>query len=210
MTEKENVFIAGAVEGALDQAVLERLIRDAGASFGTIYIKRGKGNILRQLNSYNNAANNHPWVVLVDLDSDASCAPDFVVRYLPQPSQWMCFRIAVREIESWLLADRERLSKFLGIRKEKMPSKVEDLPSPKEELIKLAKKSKSRRIQEDIVPDPESGRLVGPAYSSRLIEFVIDTTDGWRPRIAATQADSLARGMKCINELIKRWSLRKK
>jgi hypothetical protein len=35
-----------------------------------------------------------------------------IADWLPQPAQLMCFRVAVRELESWLLADAEALAAF--------------------------------------------------------------------------------------------------
>jgi hypothetical protein len=79
-----------------------------------------------------------------------------------------------------------------------VPGPPETLPDPKRVLIELASRSRRREIREDMVPRLGSGRVVGPAYTSRLIEFVTDRRGGWRPGIAARSADSLAR---CIRRL---------
>jgi hypothetical protein len=102
----------------------------------------------------------------------------------------MCFRVAVRAVEAWLLADRESLAGFLRVSPSRVPPDPESLDEPKQAMVNLARQSRSRAVQEDMVPRPGSGRSVGPAYASRLIEFAQST---WRPEIAATRSDSLRR-----------------
>jgi hypothetical protein len=102
-------IVTGAVEGDLDEAVLRRILADYGITLGLVHGRRGKAFLLQCLNGYNNAAKFAPWVVLVDLDRDCVCATSCVRQWLNNPAPQMCFRIAVRSIEAWLLADRERL-----------------------------------------------------------------------------------------------------
>jgi hypothetical protein len=66
-------YISGAVEGITDEAVLARVVRAAGAEPFRTYSKRGKAALKQGLASYNNAARFAPWVVLLDLDTDADC-----------------------------------------------------------------------------------------------------------------------------------------
>lgn len=51
-----HVFISGAVEGMLDEAVLRRLVKEMGAMAGPIYGKNGKHFLLQKVNAYNQAA----------------------------------------------------------------------------------------------------------------------------------------------------------
>jgi hypothetical protein len=110
----------------------------------------------------------------------------------------MRLRLAVRAVEAWLLADRERIAQFLGTRPNSVPANPDELENPKRELITLALGSRKRAIREELVPREGSGRSVGPLYTARMMEFVQDTTAGWRPDIAARVSDSLAR---CIGSL---------
>jgi hypothetical protein len=118
----------------------------------------------------------------------------------------MCFRVAVREIEAWLLADRERLAAFLGVKSARLPANPEEEPDPKRIIVELAQQSRRREIREDMAPRPGSGRQIGPAYSSRLIEFV-SGSGGWRPEVAARSSDSLRRCLSCLRKLKRRASL---
>jgi hypothetical protein len=195
------VVISAAVEGIVDESVVRRLVSYAGAIPGNIYGKNGKHNIRLRIQGYNNAAQRSPWIVLIDLDNDADCAPPLRARWLPHPAPLMCFRVAVREVEAWLLADRERIASFLAVRCNVIPGDPESLANAKEAVVNLARQSRRREIREDMVPRTGSGRIVGPAYSSRVIEFA---SSHWRPDVASSHAKSLARAVACLRCLITR------
>lgn len=198
-----TIQVNGGVEGPIDQAILARLVADAGAQMGRVYGLGGKRDLLRKLKAYNNAARHSPWAVLVDLDEDAACAPTFAARHLPRPSSWMCFRVAVRAAEAWLLADHVHLAEFLGVTAAKVPFDPEAVADPKQTLVNLARRSSKRDVRLDMVPRQASGREVGPAYVSRLIEFVADERNGWQPRAASLRAPSLSRAIDCLSRLSK-------
>ena len=198
------VPISAVVEGRVDEAVLRAVIRFAGAVPGPVYGKHGKQFIQKNLAGYNRAAVDTPWVILVDLDWDADCPPPLLQMWLPQPAPKMCFRVAVREIEAWLLADRTRMAEFLGVHFRRIPADVEALPDPKYTVLQLARLSRQRAIREDMLPPPGSGRDVGPAYNSRLIQFVTDRRKGWRPEVAAQASESLRRCLRCLVRLAAR------
>jgi hypothetical protein len=191
--------VSAAVEGIVDEAVLRILVGEAGGSVAAFYNKNGKSSLRRSIDGYNNAARFSPWIVLVDLDQDAACAPPLLVDWLPAPSRQMCFRIAVREIEAWLLADHVSLPAFLGVPPTSLPLDPEAVSDPKRCLVDLARRSRRRDVREDMVPRPGSGRSVGPAYASRLIEFA---AHAWRPEVAARRSDSLRRCRDRIAELV--------
>ena len=183
----------------MDEAVLHRLLEHAGFTAGPIYGKKGKHYLQTKVNAYNQAAHRLPWVILVDLNHEADCAPLLRASWLPDPAPMMCFRVAIREIEAWLLADRERFSAFFSVARSRIPQNAEATDNPKQTVIYLARHSRRREIREEMVPRPESGREVGPAYNSRLIEFVTDTTAGWRPDVAVNHSESLRRCVQCLS-----------
>jgi len=195
-----GTVISAAVEGIVDEAVVRKLIAHAEATPGDVYGKQGKSFLRQKIAGYNNAAQHAPWLVLVDLDSDEDCAPPLRSAWLHEPARYLCFRVAVREVEAWLLADAERIAAFLRVARSKLPSDPERLGDPKSTMVNLARASRRRDIREDMVPRPGSGRQVGPAYSSRLIEFA---SGDWRPDVAAGRADSLKRAMRCLKRLIR-------
>jgi hypothetical protein len=193
------VVVSAAVEGIVDEAVVRKLILQAGGCPGTIYGKRGKTHLRQQIQGYNNAARHSPWIVLIDLDRDAECAPPLCDQWVPDPARHLCFRVAVREIEAWLMADAETLALFLSVARSRLAADPERLLDPKTEMVNLSRYSRRREIREDMVPRERSGRQVGPAYAARLMEYV---ETQWRPRVAAHGAESLRRAMDCLEMLI--------
>lgn len=202
-----HTVISGTVEGDVDEAVLRSLIRAVDGQPGPIYGKQGKYRLKQQIRSYNQAAFHQPWCVLVDLDYDADCAPALLNILLPEPAPGMCLRIVVREVEAWLMADRERLCRFLSIGMSRISDNVESIPKPKETMVNLARHSRSRAIRQDMVPRESSGRAVGPGYTARLIEFVTDEQSGWRPLVAADHSESLRRCLNCLQRLIENYGI---
>jgi len=195
------LFLTAAVEGLPDEVALRKLCKEVGAEIGNVYGRTGKQFVLARLSGYNNSARYRHWAVLVDLDNDYPCAGAALPNWLSDPAFLMCFRIAVRELESWLLADRERISEFLRIRADLVTENPDELRDPKLVLIELARQSRSRAIREDMVPDSAAGQSVGPAYTSRIIEFI---ETNWRPEVAAQRSPSLQRCMAALRVLITR------
>jgi hypothetical protein len=107
----------------------------------------------------------------------------------------MVFRIAVREAESWLLADPTRLSAFLGIRVASIPANPDTLTDPKATMVALARRSRKKAIREGMVPAAGTSAHVGPEYVSLVSEFAMNH---WSPEDASRSSDSLAR---CIAKL---------
>jgi hypothetical protein len=179
----------------VDEAVVRVILGHAGREAGTIFVQGGKSRLLGKLAGFNAAARHSPWLVVVDLDSDAECAPGFITATLPAPSTHMAFRVAVRQVEAWLMADRESLARYLRVSQARVPVDPEAEADPKQTMVNLARASSDRRVRQDMVPKPGGGRKTGPNYAGRLIEFA---TQRWRPGVAAERADSLAR---CMREL---------
>jgi hypothetical protein len=193
------VIISAAVEGIVDEAVASRLIAHAGGCPGPVYGKTGKPALRDKINGYNNAAKRAPWFVLVDLNGEAACPPPLRAAWLAVPAPRLCFRVAVRQVEAWLMADAETLAKYLRAPRGAVPTGPEALPNPKIEMVNVARRSRRKSIQQDMVPRPGSGRAVGSAYSSRLIEYA---TAYWRPEVAAHHAESLQRAIACLRRLV--------
>jgi len=189
-----------AVEGDVDEAVVRRIAREVGADTTAVYGKIGKADLRRRIAGYNKAARFSPWVVLVDLNHEAQCAPQLIRSWVPRPNHGMCFRVVVHAVEAWLIADSGALARFLGIPSSRIPKQPELEKNPKRAMVRLCEMSPRREIREDMVPRPGSGRSVGPAYTSRLIQF---TQSFWRPADAANNSDSLVRCLKRLHDLVR-------
>ena len=189
-----------AVEGRLDEAVARYLLEFCGFDVGPVYGIRGRNAILERVAGYNEDARfGAHWFVLVDLDRNPDCAPELVRSVLPSPAPDMCFRVAVRSIEAWLLADRKGFASWAGIRLSDLPVDVESLEQPKGRLVDAVRQSRRRTLVDSIVPRQGSGRTEGPAYTSTLSEFV---TDRWNIEAAAAAAPSLARAIRCLKDKV--------
>ncbi|MCW7070802.1 MAG: DUF4276 family protein [Methanophagales archaeon] len=191
-----------AVEDDLSEAVLRKLL-PAKYTVGVCYKKRGFGYLKKNIRGFNNAAKGMPFLVLTDLDRE-ECPPKLIKEWLSVSTQHhnLLFRVAVREVESWVLADRDHFAKFLGIKKEQVPPKVDDIAHPKKCLIDLATKSRKRRLQEDIVPTRGSTAKQGPNYNGRLISFVEKV---WNPNEAMHSSPSLRRAIKAVKKFQPKW-----
>lgn len=99
------------------------------------------------------------------------------------------------EIESWVLADRDRTAAMLGISPHKIPQQTDTIPDPKQFLVNLARRSRYATVRQDLVPTSGSTASVGPAYNARLMAYVATE---WNPTEAATASQSLARCMMRI------------
>jgi hypothetical protein len=191
------------VEGFTDEIVIRRIVEYANLRCGTVKRMGGKQPLLTELPKFNQAAQFMDWLVVLDLDHDADCAPTYIQTLLPNPSRGIVLRIAVREIEAWLLADRESLSAFLGISVANIPINPDIEDDPKLTLINLARRSRKTRLREDIVPRPNSGASVGAGYPTRIQEFVEYAKNRWRPEVAQANSDSLRRAIAAL----KNWQL---
>lgn len=160
------------------------------------YSEGGFGYIKKNLKGFNEASRTTPYFLLVDLDR-VDCAPIMVkewINFSKHPN--LIFRIAIREIEAWILADIEGFSEFLGISKANFHRQPEELNDPKNELFRIVRKSKKRNIREDILPKDEFARI-GPNYNGRLIQFV---NEFWLTKRASENSPSLMRTVQILSD----------
>jgi len=179
-----------AVEDSLTESLTLKILRDTSYAPKTIYNRGGYGYLRRSINSFNLAARGTPFLVGTDLDQ-YECPPLLIADWLRTPKHPnLLIRVAVREAEAWLLADRDNFAGFLGIRPLLIPSDVEALPDPKASLIALAHKSKRRNLRDDICPRDGSTSKIGRNYNGQLVRFVAES---WNPDTAKLNSSSLRR-----------------
>lgn len=190
-----------AVEDDLSETVLRRLLRERPTQYaiGAVFKKGGFGYLKRMVRAFNNLAKECPVLLLTDLDL-RPCAPELVSEWLKQPRHPdFLLRVAVREVEAWLLASHQELGSYLGLRRPSPIGMPEAIPDPKSELLRICAKSPRRDRREAIVRTATNGKLFqGPAYNSTLGEFV---NDFWPVAIAAGKCPSLARALAALEAL---------
>jgi hypothetical protein len=161
--------------------------------------KGGGGRFWKDAPQYNQAAARIGLVLgLADLES-FPCPSGLIQRHLRSslhPN--FVLRIAERMLESWLLADTG-LARFIGIPRELLPRNPDAEVNPKQTLVNLARRSKSRSVRNDLVPEEGSLGIVGKGYTPRMSEFI---EHHWRPNEAQQRSESLRRALAAIREKV--------
>lgn len=191
------------VEGVLDEAVVRKMLVVSSLDAASFYLESLPA-FRTKLRAFNQAARHRPWFALCDLDHD-ECAPARVRDFLADPASGMCFRIAERAVEAWLLADRASIARFLSVSGDLVNPDPERLSAPKSHLVSLARRSRSRAVREGLVPAEGDSRRVGPEYTLLMSEYARET---WNPLRAAERSPSLERAMARLRNLADRgrWS----
>jgi hypothetical protein len=188
-------------EDELSEAVLRRLIASSGRPFlvDTAIRAFGGTEIKKSMDKFKNACHVMPHVVLTDLDQ-LPCPPqllsDWGALHLPAP---LLFRVAVREVESWLLADARGLADYLSVPVNRMPQSPDEVPDPKQLLLSIARRSKKKRLVEELTPPHGSRVSIGPLYNARMSAFV---REQWNPEAASDASPSLARARRRIQSFM--------
>ena len=192
------------LEGYLEEPVARKLLEHCGHQAGTVFGKQGFGYIKTKARKFVPLVK-HGYAVLVltDLmDSGCQCPSQACRQYVWQhcgepPPSFLC-RFAVRELESWLLADREAIASFLRISITKIPDNPEFEPDPKRKVVELARLSPKTRLRDALVPSRSHGGAVGPGYRLTMTEFV---NKHWSPEQATRNSPSLGRCIDRLNDL---------
>ncbi len=194
--------IAVVAEDQLTQAVLHKCISEALPTYSVARteVKGGRGNVQRELGAYAALAHVMPVLIGIDLDGD-DCAPTLLGNWgrLP-PQEGLLLRVAVREVESWVLADQRRVASFVGAAPNEVPKRPDDLSDPKRSLLELVRTHGGSDLKADLVPRnyDASYPRIGPAYNLRMCAFVAKK---WRPHVAREKSESLERAMVALEQL---------
>lgn len=193
-----DIYITLAVEDALSEAIARKILLQSNKNFcvANCLGKKGNSYLKSRLNAFNNAAKTWPFFVLTD--QDIGCPPEKISNWLngrPHPN--LIFRIAVMEIESWVMADRKAIAEFLSVSASRFPFQMDKIADPKQFLLDKTRKSRKRNLKEDIVPRAGSTAKVGPNYNARLSDFI---RKSWDVHRAIECSESLNRAFKKLQE----------
>lgn len=195
-----SVFIIG--EDDLCCSLGEALVMQSGIKAKIEYSQPtgGFGKFKEKITSMNTVANNvMPVLMIADADQD-TCEVRQRNLWMPKhPSENLSLRLAVRESESWLLADRDGFSKFADISPDLIPRAPDSTENPKELLLQLIKKSRKRQLREEMLPSKGVRSKMGLGYNMHLRDFV---TNYWSADRAAINSPSLARSIPRIATLL--------
>jgi len=141
--------------------------------------------------------------ILTDLDK-IDCPPTLIRDWFNIPPNQpialppeVVFRVPVREVESWLLADRDAFAKFMGIAKANFASKPDELPDTKQHLLNVIANKGRRAWHQDMLPQSPTASI-GPLYNEKLCEFI---REKWDPARASANSPSLNRAIAALKRL---------
>ena len=189
-----------AVEDDLSHAVLAEMLRQTRRGFdvAVCYKQNGYGYLKKNLPAFLHASSIKPFIILVDLDVNpcAATLADLWLGQLAKLPKTALFRVAVKEVESWVLADSKSLAGFMGVREKELPTNPDLLDDPKGFLVQVAQKSRYPTIQNSMVPAVGSRANVGPYFTRTLVQFV---RNHWEAKKALSHSDSFRRAWNAVN-----------
>ena len=184
------MVIPAVVEGYMESVFLPVVLNQIGRVDLQPNIRNaGGGTKFWPVAARYNEAGKHTAVIgLADLEQ-AECAPSLLASKLPYQSPGFHLRLAVRMLESWLLADRQSMASFLKVPVSAMPTNPDSEMHAKRLLVDIARRSTSKSIRDALIPD-DSGGVVGPDYVATMSEFI---GQHWRVAVARKTSPSLER-----------------
>ena len=207
-----DIYCHSFVEDEPSAAVARKLVANRNAACSTTLrfrsgspiVKDGYGPIKKLVPAFLNMARSKLYTfILTDLDT-TDCPPTLIRDWFSIPQnqpialpQEVVFRVPVREVESWLLADRDAFAGFMGISKANFASRPDELADAKEHLLNVIDQKCRRRWQREMLPQAPTASI-GPLYNEKLCEFI---REKWNPARAATNSPSLARAIEALKRL---------
>ncbi|MDM8556682.1 hypothetical protein QUF75_18305 [Desulfococcaceae bacterium HSG7] len=206
-----DVYCFAYVEDAPSAAIAHKLVKTRNVRLGHRLIFRngfpavmgGYGAIKSKCKAFLNMARagSHTFI-LTDLDT-AECACALIRDWfaisqsdtVDLPSQCI-FRVAVREIESWILADHVAWAEYIGIPAANFSMNPDQLDAPKKHLLNVIRRKGTKKIHREMLP--QGSAHIGPRYNEVLCDFV---DKSWVPERAAEKSPSLDRALKALMEV---------
>jgi len=191
--------IALATEDPLSEAIGLRLLGALPVPLkpNLLLRKGGSGYLRSHMDSWRQISQRQIVLILTDLDR-VTCPLALLANWhgYAVPPANLLLRIAVREVESWVLADHVAMRKLIGT-KGTLPPKPDDLSDPKQHFLQLAKLAPSR-VRQELVKDSGAVASQGIGYNTCLTAWVQSV---WSPERASARSPSLARTCKRLSEL---------
>jgi len=191
-----RIYITLAVEDALSEAVVRKMLDQSKNNYQVMNClsKGGYGYLKKKINAFNQAAKATPFFVLTD--QDRGCPPEKIRNWLKHKlNPNLIFRIAVMEVESWVMAHRQAFAQFASLPVQRIPHNTDAIKNPKESLLAIVSKSRSKRLKDAIVPKRGSTAQIGPDYNAQLSQFIRTSWDVYE---AKNSSESLERAFSRI------------
>ena len=182
-----------AVEDKLSEAVATKILNKLGFEIVKTIGNKGNGYLKQKAKGLNrNARKPYNIFMLTDLDSPQKCPPELIQSWVGGSLNFGFFlRVAVMEVESWVMADQRAFANFLKVPIQEVPARTDEIPDPKASLLSLAEKSKSAELRKELLPkNKNKTSKIGHGYNNRLRGFV---RDYWDMNRAVSVSPSLKR-----------------
>jgi len=191
-------WVTLATEDELSEEIGLCLLREVGLQVGIRLRRGGNGYLKSRIGSFCEMARRGGVLVLTDLDKSL-CPEALIQDWLGQRTKppELSIRVAVREIESWLLADHRAMRDLFGVKGMPFPSSPDQLTDPKQTLLKLARKA-VKSVRQELLAQPGSIAAQGLGYNFVLVRTV---RTSWAPERAAELSPSLRRSRQRLKEL---------
>lgn len=162
------------VEGVVDEIVVRAVLAAIGLQVGTVYGRKGIGYVRERAEgiAVRGAHGGRVLIVADAMDVPAPCPGEASRMLVAEPPSGTLVRLAVNEIEAWLLASRPELAAFLRVPVSRVPLNSDDVVDPKQTFVNLARASRSSRLKQMIVPKEGTSASVGIGYVDAVAEFV--------------------------------------
>jgi len=207
----EAIYCYSYVEDALSAEVARRLVAERNASAvrkllffdGFPTVTGGYSALEKKCPAFLNMAKGGLYTVsLTDLDTRA-CAGALIRQWFAIPDaqpiilpKQVVFRVAIREVESWIIADRDAWAEYIEIAASNFANAPDDLPDPKLHLLNVIRKKGRKKYHKDMLPTGTAS--IGPGYNDVLCEFV---QQQWSPVRASGHSPSLTRAINALNKV---------
>ncbi|MDR2756629.1 MAG: DUF4276 family protein [Planctomycetaceae bacterium] len=199
------------VEDAPSQAVLQKII-DSFNNQGTIIfgfregfpkIMNGFSKIKERLPVCIDMGKNGLYSIsLIDLDKEHCCPPSLIRNWLNidngkpiELPEKTLIRVAVREIESWIMADRKKFAKYFDLTESLIPPIPDKIRDPKKEFFSLLRKKERQKFRRML---PGKNSSIGSDYNDIMCDFI---ERHWLPTRAENNSPSLRRMLNRLRAL---------
>ena len=194
------IFFNLATEDEVSESIGLKLIEELGSEFQVnLKLRKGGYGYLRsKINSFCQMALRNPILIITDLDR-ITCPATLIRGWMgtKRCPEKMLFRVAVRETESWLMADHTAMGSLLGKGAANIPSNPDSINDPKQKLLECAKRA-PREVRKRLIAEKGALASQGLEYNSCLCKFV---RERWNPERAANRSTSLRRARARLKEL---------
>lgn len=206
-----EIYIVG--EDPVTCEILKRIISDYAPSLMVKGALPARGSEIKsKMAAFNLMASSYPVVLLSDMDTD-DCAPiakNNLTKGIAVIHDNFIINIAVDEAEAWLLADRDGLAKYLGVKIEVMPIAEEQKFGGMHKRTEMAVSLKSSYfLTHNIISTSTDKELKaqisapgkackGPEYNSAIVPFI---QNSWNIEMARKNSYSLDKAIMRIQSL---------